>query len=212
MEQQTEELDLGAEAVGLLEQRRQRKGELRESILALDGELGELSRAAAVFFADGEGVDEGVPEALQSRRSKVREELSDLHGALAHMDSLIAGAEEDLREIQLEEARGLYLEARRREEKAAAKLARVVERNLLPALEGLKEAGVEAYSLGLSAETETPATHRRRSMVLENYVATKLGEPFPLFRVHRRLQVEDLESRLNEVLPAIGTDDGRGEG
>lgn len=200
-----------AAAPELVTQRRRRKEELRESILALDAELEELNRGAAIFLVDGEE-GESIPAALAARREAIREELSDSHSALSHLDALKSEAEEDLEELRLEGARAAYAEARQREEKAVAKLARVVERSLVPALEGLKEVGAEVYALGLSAEMETPTVFRRRAMVVENYIATKLGEVFPLFRVHRRLQVEDLEKRLAEVLPASVSDDGRGEG
>ena len=191
------------EARGLLEQRQRRKAEIREEIHRLDAELIELNRGAAIFLVDGE-VGESIPVALATRRQSIREELTDLHAALGQMDSLISGAEEDLRGVVLEEARGLYLEAREFEAEAVAKLEKALLR-LVPLLEGVHSAGRASYSLGLEAALETSRHFQRRNFIVENFLGTKLGSVYGAFMPHNRLQVGKLSSRLNELLPILGT-------
>jgi hypothetical protein len=195
-----------AEALALLEQRLRRRGEIRESIHRLDGELEEVNRGAAVFLADGEE-GEGVPEALGVRRHAIREELQDLHSGLGHLDTLINEAEEDLREIRQEGALAEYVEARGREKKAAGKVERATKA-LCRDLSGFREASRIAYSLGLAAGAETSLHYRRRLQVSEHFLRTHLGEYSELLRTPVRFQVPELAARLDAVLPVAERDKG----
>ena len=195
-----------ADALAKEEHYRARREELKEEIASLDAQERELARGVTAGLVHG-----FATEKVRGKRRAIREELDESTRALVELDALEAGAVEDVSALEKEIAGGAYWTAREAEAVAVGALEKALVR-LAPLLEGVHSAGQASYSRGLEAGLETSRHRQRRGFIVENFLGTVLGAAYPTFLPQNRLRVSRLAERLAELLPAIGTDDGRGEG